>query len=78
MFYTYILRSSNNTYYTGHSSNLKGRIQAHQKGQVTITKKHLPAKLVFYSAFNSKIKAVAFEKYLKTHSGFAFRNKRLV
>jgi len=35
-------------------------------------------KLVFYAAFETKKKALDFEKYLKTNSGFAFRNKRLI
>jgi hypothetical protein len=33
---------------------------------------------VFYAAFTSKKKALGFETYLKTQSGYAFRNKRLV
>jgi len=78
VYYTYLLSLSNRTYYSGHSSNLKTRFRSHQKGLVAQTKKHLPVKLVFYAAFTSKIKAINFEKYLKTHSGFAFRNKHLV
>jgi putative endonuclease len=78
VFYTYILSLSNGTYYSGHSSNLKTRIHAHQKGLVVQTKKYLPANLVFYAAFVNKVKAINFEKYLKSSSGFAFRNKHLI
>lgn len=78
MYYVYILKLKNNQHYTGFSADLKKRITDHQKGLVTQTKNQLPLKLVFYAAFESKIKALNFEKYLKTNSGFAFRNKRLI
>lgn len=78
MYYSYILKLSNNTYYSGFSENLKQRIEEHSSGKVTATQKYLPATLAFYSAFISKKKALDFEKYLKSSSGFAFRNKRLI
>ncbi len=53
-------------------------MKAHQSGEVESTKNLRPLELVFYSAFSSKKKALDFEKYLKTQSGFAFRNKRLI
>ena len=37
-----------------------------------------PNHLVWYGAFLDKNKALVFEKYLKSSSGFAFRNKHLV
>jgi len=78
VYYVYIIRLKNNTYYTGFSSNLKNRINEHIKGNINRTKNLRPLKLVFYAAFKLKIKALHFEKYLKTNSGFAFRNKRLI
>jgi len=78
MYYVYILKLSNNWYYTGYSSNLQKRLKEHQQGRVKATQNHRPVQLLFYCAFISKGKALAFEKYLKTGSGFAFRNKRLV
>lgn len=78
MFYAYILQLSNGTYYHGYSSNLKMRVQTHRYGKVYSTKNYRPLELVFYAAFTNKQKALDFEAYLKTHSGFAFRNKRLV
>ena len=78
MYYTYILRLSNRSLYTGHSTNLKQRIIYHNSGRVSATKNVTPVKLVFYAAFETKTKAVKFEKYLKSSSGFAFRNKHLV
>ncbi|MBI2267942.1 MAG: GIY-YIG nuclease family protein [Candidatus Blackburnbacteria bacterium] len=75
MYYVYILQLSDGTYYTGFSSNLKQRIKTHFKGLVVHTE--TAKELMFYCAFNSKLKALSFEKYLKSSSGFAFRNKRL-
>ena len=34
--------------------------------------------LITYLAFSDKTKAFSFEKYLKSGSGTAFRNKRLI
>ena len=42
------------------------------------TNRFKPWKLVFYAGFNDKKSALDFEKYLKTASGIAFRNKRLI
>ena len=78
MYYVYILKLRNGTFYTGFSSNLEKRIKEHLEGNVNQTKNFRPLRLVFYSAFGSKKKALLFEKYLKSSSGFAFRNKRLV
>ena len=78
MYYTYIIKLSDGTYYHGFSSNLKARMLSHNSGNVPQTKNLRPLKLVFYAAFSSKKRALDFEKYLKTNSGYAFRNKRLV
>jgi len=78
MFYVYILKLKDRSYYIGYSSNLKQRIKEHNQGLVLSTKNLRPAKLIFYTAFLDNKKALAFEKYLKSSSGFAFRNKRLI
>lgn len=78
MHYAYILQLRDKSYYHGSSSDLKSRLKEHQSGIVESTKNLRPIKLVFYAAFTSKKKAIDFEKYLKSSSGFAFRNKRLI
>lgn len=78
MFYIYILQLKDKSYYHGYSNDLKQRLKAHQQGGVSSTKNLRPIKLVFYAAFESQKKATEFEKYLKTGSGFAFRNKHLI
>lgn len=78
MFYTYILKLSNKTFYTGFSTDLKQRFADHRMGNVDATKKYLPVELVYYCAFKTQKLATDFEKYLKSGSGFSFRNKRLI
>jgi predicted GIY-YIG superfamily endonuclease len=50
----------------------------HNAAEVSYTSCRLPIELVTYIAFNDKYKAYAFEKYLKSGSGKAFANKRLI
>jgi len=78
VYYVYILKLKDKTYYHGSSDDLKQRIKDHQDRTVSSTKNLRPFKLVFYAAFEAKKKAITFEKYLKSSSGFAFRNKRLI
>ncbi len=79
MFYTYILRSLNfpNKIYTGHTSDLKRRLDEHNSGKSFHTSKYQPWKIECYIAFDSEDKAIAFEKWLKSGNGAAFRNKHL-
>lgn len=74
----YILICSDNTYYTGCTHDLDVRLERHSKGYVEYTKTRLPIELVFYCAFKTKENAFAFEKYLKSGSGIAFRNKHFL
>ncbi|MBI3220914.1 MAG: GIY-YIG nuclease family protein [Bacteroidetes bacterium] len=74
----YILECSDKTYYTGYTSNLDARLVRHNSGEVEYTKHRLPVKVVFFCSFGDKRKAFEFEKYLKSGSGIAFRNKHLI
>ena len=78
MHYTYLLKLSNGDYYAGSTKDLPSRLDKHQTGSVPHTKKHRPVSLVWYSAFKNKELAINFEKYLKSSSGKAFRNKHLI
>ncbi len=70
MYYTYILKSRNkNWIYTGYTSNLKRRLEEHNRGLNKSTKPYKPLELVFYEAFKSKIDAKRREEYLKTTKG---------
>jgi predicted GIY-YIG superfamily endonuclease len=50
----------------------------HNKGENIYTKPRRPVTLVTYLAFSDKYKAINFEKYLKSGSGKAFSQKRLI
>jgi putative endonuclease len=78
MWTVYILKCSDGSYYTGCTNNIENRLIRHGKGMVHYTKDKLPVVLIRQIIFNEKHKAYEFEKYLKSGSGAAFRNKRLV
>ena len=78
MWYVYFLKCSDGTFYTGCTSNLTNRLERHNNGEVLYTSTRLPFELVTYVVFTDKYKAFFFEKYLKSGSGKAFANKRLL
>jgi len=75
MWYVYILKCNDGTYYTGCTADVSDRLSRHQKGQVKYTSSRLPVELIVAISFNNKYKAYDFEKYLKSGSGKAFMNK---
>lgn len=79
MWYVYIIRSIEfpDEEYIGATEDLKRRLPEHNAGKSAHTAKFKPWMLVWYCAFPDKMKALAFEKYLKSHSGRAFSKKRL-
>lgn len=80
MYFVYILKSKKyvEKFYVGYTLDLVARIQKHNEGGSIHTAAHRPWELAMYSCFVDKIQALAFEKYLKSHSGRAFMTKRLV
>ncbi len=79
MYYVYLLKSISNPNQTdmGFTEDLKNRLKAHNYGQSSHTAKYKPWDLITYLAFKDRSTALSFEKYLKSHSGKAFANKRL-
>jgi predicted GIY-YIG superfamily endonuclease len=80
MWYVYVLRSVDfpEQEYTGCTADLKRRLADHNAGKSRHTAKFSPWNLVWYCAFPDKLRALEFEKYLKSHSGRAFARKRLL
>ncbi|MBU1862207.1 MAG: GIY-YIG nuclease family protein [Candidatus Omnitrophica bacterium] len=76
-YYVYILQSiaDKNRYYVGLTNNLDKRLIIHNNGACAHTSKYCPWHITNTIAFKEKAKAVAFEKYLKSHSGRAFAKK---
>ncbi len=50
--YTYILKCSDGSYYTGSTKNLEYRLAQHQRGEgANHTKKHLPVELLYFEEY---------------------------
>ncbi len=65
-YFVYILKCSDNSYYTGVTNNLEKRINEHQSGLIKgYTSSRLPVKLVFSERFTDINDAIRFEKQVK-------------
>ena len=69
MYYVYFLKLANGDIYKGFCSDLKERMQQHEKGKVVSTRHYRPMKLIGYEAYQLKSDAERREKYLKTTEG---------
>lgn len=80
MYYTYILQSQtySDRIYIGQTDNISQRLYVHNTGGSPHTAKYKPWKLISSISFESKEKAIEFEKYLKSGSGRAFIKKRFL
>jgi putative endonuclease len=78
MWHVYILKCNDRTYYTGCTCDLDDRLKRHNNGRVKYTSSRLPINLITTINFFDKYKAYEFENYLKSGSGKAFMNKRLI
>jgi len=78
MYFVYLLRLVNGKVYTGSTPQLQRRYTEHTEGKVLSTMNFRPLELIWYCGFPSRLQARRFENYLKTGSGQAFRNKRLI
>lgn len=66
MNYTYILKCSDNTLYTGWTNDLEKRLKAHNAGKgAKYTKTRLPVEIVYYESFEDKIDAMKREYAIK-------------
>ena len=77
-YYIYILQSEKDgKTYTGYTSNLPLRFEAHQAGEVPSTKYRRPFKLIYFEGCLTQADAVKREKYLKSNYGKLFLGNRL-
>jgi putative endonuclease len=64
--YMYILKCSNDSYYTGSTQNLDVRLKQHQNGKgANHTKKHLPVELVYWEEYKRIDSAFYREKQIQ-------------
>jgi len=65
-FWVYILRSADNSYYTGHTDNLEERMAKHQTGEAQgYTSTRLPLTPVFSEQFPTREEALVCERQIK-------------
>ena len=69
-YFVYILKCSDNTYYTGVTNNIERRFKEHQSGEskTSYTYSRRPLELVYYTSFNDVDNAILFEKRIKKWS----------
>lgn len=74
MFYVYYLRSQSfpDKTYIGFSTDLKQRLADHNAGKSIYTKDFKPWALIGFFGFDTEIKALRFERHLKTNAGRVF------
>jgi predicted GIY-YIG superfamily endonuclease len=79
MYYVYLLRSINysDRTYVDYTANLEERLAKHNAGGSIYTADYKPWKIVACIGFDEECKAIEFEKYIKSGSGYAFAKKRL-
>ena len=66
-FYVYVLRSlKDNLFYVGFTTNLTERLESHNKGLVSSTKRRAPFELVYWEGCLHQADATQRERYLKT------------
>ena len=64
--YLYILKCSDNSYYTGSTKNLEFRVYQHQSAQgAKYTKKRLPVELVYFEKYERIDEAFSREKQIQ-------------
>ncbi len=79
MYYVYIIHfPGSGKFYTGLTLSLTRRLAAHRRQESKIVKDLGAFILKFVAIFPNKFTAARFEKYLKSYSGRAFRNKHLI
>ena len=72
--YTYIVKCSDETLYTGWTNNLKKRLEAHNSGKgAKYTKNRRPVELVYFEEYDTKQEAMKREYAIKQLS----RQKKL-
>jgi len=80
MHYVYFIESvhARDQRYVGQTADLKRRLADHNGGKSTHIRQHKPWNLICYLGFAEEIRAVAFERYLKSGSGKTFARRHLL
>lgn len=75
VFYTYILKLNNSTYYTGITNNIARRLLEHKNGYSKSTKWHLPVTLIYLKDFSTRQASRRLEVKIKNFGAKRYLNK---
>jgi len=79
MYFTYIIQSQyDNSYYIGHSSDMKIRLEHHNQGLSRYTSKKIPWILVYIETFQTKGEASKRELFLKKQRNHTFYERLIL
>ena len=78
MFWVYVIKCADDTIYIGQTSDLERRLQEHHSGRVRRTKSRRPLILLKTWRFDTREKAVEYEKKFKTGFGRQWIKKNLM
>ena len=77
-YYVYVLISENdNKFYTGYTSDLRKRVEEHNKGIVASTKNRRPLRLIYFEGCLNQQDSTRREKYLKSGNGKIYIRNRM-
>lgn len=65
MYIVYVLKTSDGSFYIGHTADLEQRISRHNRGECRYTKTRLPISVVYTEQYGSRGKAIKREKQFK-------------
>ena len=66
IYYTYIVKCSDGSLYTGYTNDLNGRLRAHNSGKgAKYTRCRRPVELVYYEEYPTKEEAMSREWHIK-------------
>jgi len=69
MYYVYILRCADDSFYVGSAQDLDARLKTHNEGRgAAYTFKHRPVNLIYSESFGSELDALTRERQLKRWS----------
>ncbi len=73
MFFTYIVYSQSvHKFYTGHTQDLKRRLEEHDRGKTPFMAVGKPWSLVFFKEFATRSEAMKYEKHIKKRGAGRF------
>ncbi len=78
MHFVYVLQSeTTGRWYIGYTTDVRTRVEAHNKSRNVSTAHRGPWRLIYYEAYLEKMDALGRERFLKSGSGHRFLKKQL-